>query len=101
VTAGETWLELSEAGRLAIAPPSPHPVRGPIALEITLPRAGTAELELIDVNGRRMSRQRFEALTPGRHRRVVDPDGQLAAGVYLVRLTHGGASAVRRICLLR
>lgn len=100
VTAGETWLDLSGAGRLAIAAPSPHPVRGPLVLEFTLPRAGTAELDLIDVHGRRAGRQQIAAAA-GTHRWAVDPDGRLAAGIYLVRLTQGGASVVRRICLLR
>jgi hypothetical protein len=36
----------------------------------------------------------------GLQRIALDPESQLGSGVFLVRLSHGGASFTRRICVV-
>lgn len=101
VAAGEAWLEFPAASGLAITTPSPHPVRGPLVVGFTLPRAGSAELDLFDVRGRRVGACRLESAPAGAHRWWADRSARLDAGIYLVRLRQDGRSVVRRICVLR
>jgi hypothetical protein len=79
----------------------PNPARGGrISMAFTLPSAAPARLELMDVGGRRVASREVGSLGAGRH--VVDlTDGaRLPAGLYLVRLTQGGASRVVRVTAL-
>jgi hypothetical protein len=92
------------AVRAALAPPSPHPVRGGATLRFTLPRAGRAMLVLFDVAGRRVRTLADGTRAAGEH--AVAWDGRddagarLRAGVYFARLEHDGAAATRRLVVL-
>lgn len=78
---------------LAIA--GAHPSRE-VALRITLPAAGDVRLDVTDALGRRVARLADGALAAGEH--VVRWDAsRAAAGVYVARLTAGGATRTRRI----
>jgi hypothetical protein len=72
-----------------------------LALEFTLPRPGVAEIELLDVRGRRVANARFEPIFAGVQNWVLDAGARFPAGIYLVRLRQGNESVMRRICVLR
>lgn len=92
------------AGTLRLAPAQPNPFRGTTALEFTLPRAGHARLELLDVTGRRVRLLTDGIMALGPHR--VTWDGRDAsgaivpAGLYWARLEGNGETAVRRLARL-
>jgi pre-peptidase len=84
--------------------PSIHEVRPiPADLQVfvtfTLPGAGPATLELLDVSGRRVRERSVSGL--GEQTIDLGTGEPLRAGVYLVRLTQGGKSAVSRVSVLR
>jgi len=89
---------------LTLEPALPNPSRGATALAFTLPGAGHARLELLDVSGRRTRTLVDAALSAGPHRATWDGRDdrgrRVAAGLYWVRLEAGGASAVRRLVRL-
>jgi streptogramin lyase len=80
----------------------PNPAtRRALSVRFTLPRSAAAQLELVDVTGRRVTVREVGGLGAGTH--AID----LAAGrpspgsgVYFVRLVQGGDVAVRRVVLL-
>lgn len=74
---------------------SPNPAAGPVAVAVTLARAATAHVAVYDVLGRQIALLHDGALGAGTHRFVWT--GEAPAGVYLVRTTADGASAVRSL----
>jgi hypothetical protein len=69
-----------------------------VEVEYSLPEAGAASVELIDVAGRRID----EKTVTGPGAATVELGGRtLPAGVYLVRLTHAGRSATTRVAVIR
>ncbi|MBA4377329.1 MAG: hypothetical protein C0395_01495 [Gemmatimonas sp.] len=85
----------------ALGLPTPNPGRGPIFLPVSL-ATGTARLAIHDLRGRRV---RAWDLAAGDF--VVAWDGRddrgrrLPAGVYIVRLEHGGSIMTRKATLVR
>jgi hypothetical protein len=73
--------------------------RGSIALEIALPIAGDARLEMFDVAGRRVESRELSGLTRGIH--PVGIPAQLANGVYWARLQQGTSMRTARVVILR
>jgi len=87
---------------LALECVTPNPSRGQrLAVTFTLPVAGPARLEMLDVGGRLIAAREVGMLGPGRH--TVDPGigRKLRPGLYLVRLTQGGESHVIRAAVVR
>jgi hypothetical protein len=89
---------------LELSLPRPNPTRGLTRFEMALPRAGSAQLEILDLQGRRVRTLLDGALGSGRYVHGWDltrADGQVVSpGVYLVRLRGGGATVTRRIVVL-
>src|SRR6185369_7738080 len=95
---------------LAVAPPvggaalglraHPNPTRGSFVIAFSALGPGPAELEVLDVMGRRVARRHVN-VTPGLQEIRVEQAGTLAAGVYLMRLTHGGRAYTGRVAVLR
>jgi len=86
---------------LALRLVGPNPSEGgQLALEITLPGAGPARLELLDVGGRRVADRDVGRLGAGRHTVELSSGGRLAPGLYLVRLEQGGSVRVTRAAVL-
>src|SRR6185369_8171068 len=85
---------------LAIAPVRPDPVHGrALVVDVALPSAGPARLEVLDVQGRRVSASDLGSLGAGRH--TVDLGlRNLSPGVYLLRLTQGGEARVARVTII-
>ena len=91
---------------LGFAPPWPNPATRIMNFEFRTPGEAAARAEIVDVAGRRVSRPlKDQALSGGTHRFQwdgLDASGaRVAAGVYLIRVTSGTASAVQRIVLVR
>ncbi|MEQ1831528.1 MAG: FG-GAP-like repeat-containing protein [Candidatus Eisenbacteria bacterium] len=91
---GDVKLQLALEGAL------PNPARSVIRASFSLPVAGSATLELLDVGGRRVARRVERALPAGRHLLEVGQRGRIAPGQYWLRLLHGGRVLTRRVTLL-
>ena len=79
-SAGQTFLRIR-----------PNPTRREMTAAFSLPVAGRATLELYDVAGRRLSRRAL-SLGEGSHLIAVAPNTRLSPGVYVVKLSFGGAT---------
>lgn len=78
---------------------TPNPVRGSdLYVHFALPDAGKAQLELIDVAGRRVWSR--EVAGAGPHSLRMNSGRRLASGVYFVRLTRNDSSLVRRVAVV-
>lgn len=75
--------------------------RHSLAVLFSLPRGPAPELELLDVQGRRVERQRLTNLDPGEHRFTLNLPSTLASGVYFVRLTQGTTARVSKTVYVR
>lgn len=84
---------------LALAGAQPSASRD-VRLSFTLPRDGTASLDLFDSAGRRVASADAGALGAGRHS-VTLGEGRLEAGLYWARLVQGGAVRTLRAVVLR
>ena len=75
-------------------------VAGKLAVELSLASAAPAQLELIDIAGRRIASLQLGKLGAGPH--VVDlaSRGSVAPGIYFARLTQEGRSAATRLAIL-
>ncbi len=98
---GETTIEVPvEAARaLAIQGVRPNPTDRQIWVSFSLPSAEPATLELLDVAGRRVR----ERTVTGIGRQTIDlaAGGHLSTGIYVVRLTQAGETAVTRVSVVR
>ncbi len=89
--AGETWLEVPRTAQLALAGFRPNPAGTNATIVFSLPGAGRATLEMLDVAGRRVLAEEVGALGPGTH--ALPLKGRPAPGIYWLRLTKGEQSA--------
>jgi hypothetical protein len=71
-----------------------------LSLSMSVPVAGSASLELYDVNGRRIARERFDGLTPGTHERSLDLGRLLRPGMFFAHLSQGGAGVSKRFVVV-
>ncbi len=89
---------------LALSRPAPNPARSTTTLHFSLPAAGAARMEILDVSGRRVW-ARSETLPSGSH--VWSWDGRdesgrtLGAGLYLVRLATPWGTRGARLAWVR
>ena len=94
------WVDVPPL-RFALFATSPNPSRGPITLGFSLPDAAPAQLELLDIAGRRLWHRQIGQLGAGDHEISIGEVANLRAGIYLIRLAHDGQSRVARICVVR
>ena len=86
---------------LAIAPVHPDPVRSrALVVDVALPNADPARLELMDIMGRRVAMHDLGSLGVGRHSVNLGAGQRFAPGVYLLRLTQGGEARVARVTVV-
>lgn len=85
---------------LALRRFQPNPARGSTMVELAIRHAGTATLEVFDLQGRVRSRNALSGLAPGTQRVRIDT-GDLAPGMYLVRVTQSGQSTAGRLVVAR
>jgi len=90
--------------RLALAVAGPHPARAPVTLDLAMPQAGEAVVDVFDLRGARVQRLAQATFVAGRHPLVWDgrdaSGSRAAAGVYLLRVRAGGSEVARRVVLL-
>jgi hypothetical protein len=86
----ESWIDVPLTPELALEGFTPNPSLREAVVAFTLPSAGRGRLEVMDVAGRRVFRRELGGLGAGRHTLALDASRTLRAGVYLIRLTHGG-----------
>ena len=80
---------------------APNPSRGgTLALVIVLPDDVPAELEVLDVGGRRITTRPVGTLGAGRHRVALPPGTALPPGMYFARLRRAGDQRVTRFVVL-
>ncbi|HVP70656.1 MAG TPA: FlgD immunoglobulin-like domain containing protein [Gemmatimonadaceae bacterium] len=91
--------------RLEFAAPAPNPARGDVTLDLRLPEAGPARIEVLDVAGRRVATIADGPRPAGEWRltwRALGAGGTpLPSGVYQVRARVGALERVRRIAIVR
>jgi len=96
--------DVPDGGPLAFALEGvrPNPFIGKqLRVVFTLPNAAPAQLDLVDVSGRRLVQCEVGSLGGGRHTVDMAAGGRLAPGIYMVRLTQGASVRVVRVTMLR
>ena len=84
-------------GRLAVSA-APNPVRGRVVrLQLSLPAAGGALVELIDLAGRRMSSLELGSAASGPRGVELPFEVRLAPGLYFARVTQGTQARTARV----
>jgi hypothetical protein len=86
--------------RLALMVPSPQR-QGTFTVYASMPKPGTAKLEVFDVTGRRVLTQPIAALTPQRQAVRLGNGNGIASGLYLVRVVQQDATATARVVLMQ
>jgi hypothetical protein len=94
----ETWVDVARAA-FSLGGFSPNPSAGFAAISFSLPAPGDAQVEVLDISGRRLTRQRLRGLATGDH--VVDLRKALPPGLYIIRLQFGGQELVARGVVVR
>jgi hypothetical protein len=97
----ETWVEVPLAPELALEGLRPNPSLGPTRVAFTLPAAGDARIEVLDVAGRRVARRDVGPLAAGRHVVELAEARSLAPGVYVIRLSFAGRTLQARGVVMR
>ncbi len=96
----ETWVDVPLRFGLSLEGFRPNPSPGTPVVAFVLPTREPATLEVLDVSGRRVLSRAVGTLGAGRHQVVLDHP-RLAAGIYLIRLRHGGETRVARGLVMR
>src|SRR5690606_37865046 len=78
----------------------PNPSRGAATVALTVPEPGEVRVALYDVLGRRVAVLYEGPLAAGRYEIPLD-GARLPPGVYVVRLTVGGETALARVTVVR
>ena len=86
---------------LALAGVRPNPSWNGFTVAFSLPDASPARIELVDLAGRRILVRDLQYLGQGSHVMRFPESRTLPAGVYLVRLTHGGRSLTTRCVVIK
>ena len=97
----ETWLDVPRQPELALKGVRPNPAHDEVVIEFSLPVKDAARVELLDITGRRVWTYGPVMLEPGNHLVRVDNSITLRPGVYWVRLSQSGHSALARATLIR
>ena len=95
-----TATEGTDAFAVGLGLVGPNPFRGRTTLSVRLRTAGPARLDAFDVTGRRVATLLDEALPAGEQTVPWDA-ADLAAGLYVLRLSSGGAVRTRTLTVLR
>ncbi|MGA9115673.1 MAG: T9SS type A sorting domain-containing protein [Bacteroidota bacterium] len=99
-TTSSVGEEAGLPGSLALEEGYPNPFNASAVIGFRLEERTDARLAVYDPLGREAVLLLQRTLDPGFHHVVLEGEG-LASGLYLVRLTAGNMSAVRKLLLLR
>ncbi len=97
----ETWIEVPVRPAFGLLGASPNPSGADAQVELSLPDATPARLELLDVGGRRVAVREVGVLGGGRHVVALGAGAPIAPGVYFARLTRESRHAEARIVVVR
>ena len=95
--ASKTEKSIPEAFSLHIYP---NPFNITTNIEISISQAGSAEMEIYDVRGKRLYSTRYSWLSVGKHTVAFDA-GNLASGIYFVKLEVAGFPQIRKMTLIK
>jgi hypothetical protein len=99
---GPTSVAVPAKFALALLGAQPNPgSEGRLEIAFTVPQAMPVHVELLDLSGRRMASSESGASGPGRHLVEFGARGELAPGVYFIRMSAGGRTFTRRALLTR
>jgi len=101
---GASGLQFQRPGpaipdRIALRPCYPNPFNGQTVVSFSVPRAGMARVEVIDLLGRRVATLLRAWVSPGVHRFRWAP-ARASAGLYLIVLEFEGVRQVQRVLYL-
>lgn len=99
-TQGEFWIEIPSTPRLALRAPRPNPSSRDLVLDFSLPQAGDASIEILDLGGRRVFARTLGGLEGGTHVLRLGRVSGLEAGVHFVRIRQASATASVRFTVL-
>ena len=100
-TASAPVSEAPSTAALTLSAPIPNPSRGEARFQVVAREAGIVRVEVFDALGRRVARLHEGRMAPGEALALqLDLHG-LAAGTYAVLASADGASAVRRVTVVR
>jgi hypothetical protein len=87
--------------RLALIAPRPNPTDRDLTVSLSLPDAAPAQIEVLDLAGRRVVVREVGSLGLGNHVVNLSAGRNLPAGVYLVRLTQGEQAVTTRAVVVK
>jgi len=96
----EVWIEV-RALALALRGAAPNPARAAPIITFTLPSSAPAQLDVLDLVGRRVASRGVGPLGPGTHELRLTEMSALASGIYVVRLRQAGREVSRRAVIAR
>src|SRR5262249_18347313 len=85
---------------LAVRVRGPQPIAGAPEVELVLGSEAPAQVEVLDVAGRRIQSRDLAGLGAGAHSLRLDAGG-FTPGLYWLRLTQGGREARARMLVIR
>jgi hypothetical protein len=98
----ETTVLVPLAYTLALAGFRPNPVAGAdLSIAFELPNTAPGTLELLDVIGRRIASRDLSGYGAGRYTERMGEGARVPAGMYWVRLSHGGRVLTARGVVLK
>ncbi len=101
ISAGEAWLDIPRALAFALHGARPNPSRGALTVAFQLATEGEVRIELLDIAGRRVLEHRVDRMAPGDHVLSLARAGEVAPGMYALRLKQGERSATTRVIVTR
>ena len=97
----ETWIDVPGGAVFALDGLRPNPAIGAMRVSFSLPAAGAASLELLDLSGRRVIDREVGGLGAGRHVLRLDSGERIVPGIYWLRLRQGAQQMLARAVVMR
>ena len=95
----ETWVDVSGGFAFGLEAPNPCHSGAVLSMTVTLPGGQRSRIEIFDLLGRCRAVRELAASAAGRHEFTMT-DVSLAPGLYVVRLTQGRQSALKKLAVL-
>jgi hypothetical protein len=100
VYAGEIWLDIPSAPKLALAGARPNPAAGVLTIAYALEDSSPATLELFDTSGRRVYAHDVGSEGAGAHELRITAANSLPPGIYVARLSQNGRTRTSRVAVM-
>jgi hypothetical protein len=95
------WVDVPPRLLFALERVAPNPSAGDAFVSFSVPGDGVVRVEILDVQGRVVLAPAPVTPGPGRHTMRIAGRGRRAAGVYLLRLAHGGEVLTTKLARVR